>query len=185
MSRLGVDQLDRGMPGRGFGVDFSLPGRVASVQRIGLDLLMSDGLASRLADSESKVTDPRVLMSYAEIQDKLAASVWSELGSGRAIEVDSLRRTLQREHVRRVASGVMRGIAQPASASSAGGLYAATPPAPSDVRPVYRRTALQLQARLQRALAAPGTSALVRAHLEDALATLIEALKAPLVTQSV
>ena len=185
MSRLGVDQLDRNLPGRQTGVDFSLPGRVAAVQRGALDLLMSDGLASRLADAESKVADTRTLLSYAEVQDKLASAVWSELGNNRAVEVDSLRRTLQREHVRRVAGGVVRGMTQPAAASGAGGLQSATPPAPADVRPVYRRTAQQLQARLQRALVASGTPPLVRAHLEDALATLTEALKAPLVKQAV
>jgi hypothetical protein len=49
-----------------------------------------------------------------------------------------------------------------------------------------RQAALQLQARLQAALnggAGKASSALVRAHLDDSLATLTEALKAPLVKQ--
>jgi hypothetical protein len=172
MSRLGVDQFERGFAGRS--TDFSLPGTVLALQRSALDTLMSDMLAARLADAESKVADPRTLLSYAEVQERLNDAVWSELkgvktgAPGRAIEIDSLRRNLQREHVRRLASGVLRASAQAA-----------------DVRSVHRMAALQLQTRLQAALAGGKSSSLVRAHLEDSLATLTEALKAPLVKQGV
>jgi Met-zincin/Domain of unknown function (DUF5117) len=174
MSRLGSDQFERFAPGRPpANSDFSLPNAVLGVQRPALDTLMSEGLAGRLADAESKVDDARTLLSYADVQQRLSDAVWSELGAarrGKAVEVDSLRRNLQREHVRRLASGLLR----PAS------------PAAADVRSVYRQAALQLQTRLSAALAGAGgkaTSALVRAHLEDSLATVSEALKAPLVKQ--
>jgi hypothetical protein len=183
MARLGVDNFERQSPGRGSGVDFSVAGRAGSVQRAALDGLMSDGLASRLADAEAKVSDPRALLSYAEVQERLSAAVWSELGS--RAEIDSLRRTLQREHLRRLAGALVRASSPAAPNSSAAGLNSGTPPAPADTRPVYRQTALALQAQLQRAVAAPGQSATQRAHLSDALATLSEALKAPLVKQGV
>ncbi|MDO9091445.1 MAG: zinc-dependent metalloprotease [Rubrivivax sp.] len=171
MSRLGVDQYERFGPNRSAGVDFSLPTAVLSLQRGALDQLMSDSLASRLADAESKVADPLQLLSYADVQDKLSSAVWSELsagGPGKG-EIDSLRRNLQREHLRRLASGLLR----PASAAAA------------DVRSVNRQVALQLQAKLGAAVAAKRGSSMVRAHLEDSLATLNEALKAPLLKQGV
>ena len=183
MSRLGIDQFERFGPNRQAGVDFSLPSAVLSLQRGALDALMSDSLAGRLADAESKVADPRQLLSYAEVQERLSKAVWSELDAGASgagakgakgakgepADIDSLRRNLQREHVRRLATGLVR----PAPATAA------------DVRAVHRQAALALQARLAAALAARRGSSLVRAHLEDSLATLNEALKAPLVKQGV
>ena len=171
MSRLGVDQHERSGPNRGAGVDFSLPSAVLVLQRGALDNLMSDSLAGRLADAESKVADPRQLLSYAEVQERLAQAVWSELSPGHASkgEIHSLRRNLQREHLRRLAGGLLRPGATIAA----------------DVRAVHRQAALQLQARLGAAVAAKRGSSLVRAHLEDSLATLNEALKAPLVKQGV
>ncbi len=172
LSRLGVDHhepRDAGQPG----VDFSLPTAVLSLQRGALDTLMSDALAGRLADAESKVDDPRQLLSYAEVQTRLAKAVWSELAAGDRSqgqgEIDSLRRNLQREHVRRLAAGLVRAGAATAA----------------DVRAVHRQVALQLQSQLKSALAARRGSSLVRAHLDDSLATLNEALQATLVRQGV
>ena len=175
MSRLGIDHHEPRTPpgagpGAGGGVDFSLPGAVLTLQRGALDALMSDALAGRLADAESKVADPRQLLTYAEVQDRLAKAVWSELADGgRGGEIDALRRNLQREHLRRLAGGLVR----PAPATAA------------DVRAVHRQAALRLQAQLSAAVTARRGNSLVQAHLEESLATLSEALKAPLVKQGV
>jgi hypothetical protein len=141
---------------------------VLNIQRPALDALMGDALAARIADTEPKVADAKQLLSYAEIQQQLQLSVWSEL-KGKAGEISALRRTLQREHLRRLASGVLR----PTAAAAA------------DVRSVHRASALALAADLKRALAQSGWSATARAHLADSEATLAEALKAPLVRQGV
>ena len=169
MGRVGVDHFERLGAGRTAGVDFSVAQQVGNLQRGALDSLMNDGLATRLADAEVHVADPRTLLSFAEVQDKLSGAVWAELGASGAVNVDSLRRNLQREHVRRLASSLVR----PA------------PNATTDVRAVYRQTAQRLQGRLQAVLSDKGSASnsLVRAHLEDSLATISEALKAPLVKQ--
>jgi hypothetical protein len=173
MSRLAIDHHEpRPTPAPGApnpGVDFSLPGAVATLQRGALDTLMSDALAGRLADAESKVADPRQLLGYAEVQERLSRAVWSELAERGSADIDGLRRNLQREHVRRLATGLVR----PGSTTAA------------DVRAVYRQTALRLQTQLGAAVAARRGSGIVQAHLEDSLATLTEALKAPLVKQGV
>jgi len=187
MSRLGVDQRE----GNSFGrvADFSLGSTVLGIQRSALDALMSDGIAQRLADAEAKVSDLRELLTYAELQDKLAGAVWSETappgkGGPRQLvkpsldpasarpaptDIDSLRRNLQREHLRRLAAGVLRGAS----------------PAAADVRAVHRQVALQLEAQLKGALQSRNWTPMARAHLSDSLATLSEALKAPLNRQGV
>ena len=106
------------------------------------------------------------------MQERLSSAIWSELTSAKTgkPDIDSLRRNLQREHVRRLAAALLR----PASSAAA------------DVRPVMRQAALRLQARLSATLGGAGgkaSSALTRAHLDDSLATLNEALKASLVKQ--
>lgn len=170
LSRLGVDHNEP-LGTAQQGVDFSLPTAVLTLQRGALDALMADSLAGRLADAETKVADPRKLLTYSEVQTRLSKAVWSELAAGNKGkgDIDSLRRNLQREHVRRLATGLVR-----ASATTA-----------ADVRAVHRQVAMKLQSQLKTALAGKRRSSLVQAHLEDSLETLTEALKAPLVKQGV
>ncbi|MBK9135317.1 MAG: zinc-dependent metalloprotease [Betaproteobacteria bacterium] len=192
MSRLGVDRHEAQNFGRV--TDFSLGSTVLNIQRSALDALMSDGTAQRLADAETKVSDPGELLGYAEVQERLAAAVWSEIappaksdrtdragtrqlvkpsapGAARtpSLAIDTLRRNLQREHLRRLAGGVLRP----------------TSPAAADVRAVHRQVALELEASLKAALQARTLTPMARAHLADSLATLGEALKAPLNKQGV
>jgi Met-zincin len=172
MSRLGVDQLDRlGRDRFVTNTDFSLAQTVLGIQRNALDGLMSDTLAARLADAETKVADRKALLSYADVQQRVQDAVWSEAKAARGAggDIDTLRRNLQREHLKRLAGGLLR----PANAATA------------DVPAVHRALALQLQARLKAALAGSGWSAIARAHLADSLATLAEALRAPLMRQGV
>jgi hypothetical protein len=171
MSRLGVDQFERLGPNRAIlNVDFSLSDAVLTIQRSALDALMSDNLASRLADSETKVADASSLLSYADVQAQISDAAWSEIKSGKAAKkgpIDSLRRNLQREHLRRLASSLLRPSSNAAT----------------DVRAVHRQVALRLEVELKAALAGGGWTSIAQAHLADSLATLSEALRAPLTKQ--
>jgi hypothetical protein len=55
----------------------------------------------------------------------------------------------------------------------------------ADVRAVHRQVAQALQSQIRQALTSAGWSALARAHLDDSLSVLGEALRAPLVKQGV
>jgi len=166
MRRLGIDQFARFDGGTLRSPDFSLPEAVAQIQRSTLDQLMSEALAQRLADAEAKVDDPSVLLAYAEVQATLTDAVWSELRRGR--NIDSLRRNLQREHLRRLATAMLRP----------------TPAAATDVRPAHRVEVQRLQAQLTTALKNGRLNAATRAHLNESLATLREALAAPMWRQN-
>ncbi|GAB4471667.1 MAG: zinc-dependent metalloprotease [Burkholderiaceae bacterium] len=169
MSRLGVDHLERFTPGGQVVVntDFSLATAVLDIQKKALDQLMSDAVAVRLADAETKVADKRGLLSFADVQTQLADAIWGELRAGR--DIDSLRRNLQREHARRLATALVR----PTSAVAA------------DVRGVQRAVALRLEAELRRQVGNARLNAATRAHIAEMQALLAEALKAPLVRQGV
>ncbi len=164
MSRLGVEQLDRlsNPNGPQFSTDFSLANAVLNIQRGVLDQLMSDGVAARLADAETKVRDRNSLLTLAEVHGKLYDAIWSELKSGASI--DSLRRNLQREHARRIAAGLVRP----------------STPVAADVRAVNRQVALRLKNDLQQAQGRAG-DATTRAHLAETQTLIEEALRAPLI----
>jgi hypothetical protein len=172
MSRLGVEQLERTGPNRFVAnVDYSIADAVLAIQRNALDALMTDGLASRLSDAETKVADNRSLLSFADVQEQVRTAAWSELkGKGaKKGQIDSQRRSLQREHLRRLAAGLLR----PTSAAA------------TDVRAVYRQAAVRLESELKTAVAAGGWTPIAQAHLADSLATVSEALRAPLNKQGV
>ena len=93
----------------------------------------------------------------------LQEAVWSELKSGQPM--DELRRSLQREHLRRLQAVLTR----PAAGT------------PADAVSLARLHAVELRGQLRTALAKKrGMAVENRAHLEDALALVTESLRATL-----
>jgi len=140
----------------------SVPNQILTMQKTVLDQVMSDGVATRIIEAQNISTKPKEVFQLSELYDNLQASIWSELKSGR--EVTPMRRSLQREHLRRVANAVLRS----------------SPTTPADARALHRVNAHALAAEIRSAQAKPGFSKETRAHLAEALNTLDEALKAPM-----
>jgi hypothetical protein len=90
------------------------------------------------------------------------SAVWSELKTGK--EIDPMRRSLQRAHLTRLQGLLTRP----------GGAL------PADAYALARFQALRLQAELKAAAGKRGLSVENKAHLDEALTTLTEALKATL-----
>lgn len=138
--------------------DFSLASQVIEMQRAVIGQLLSDSVAARMLDSESKA--PKDALHLSELYGQLDTSVWSELrASG---DIAPLRRELQREHVNRVANMLL----QPSSLSRA------------DARSLVRAQAQTLLSRIRAASKRKGLSAESRAHLQDSADTLSQALAA-------
>jgi hypothetical protein len=145
--------------------DYSLVAIVVDLQRALLAQLMSDGVASRLLDSEGKVDSnagAKGTFHLSELYSRLTREIWSELSSGGDIPV--ARRELQRDHASRLAAMILR----PASAGRA------------DSKSLVRAEAQGLVARINAATKRPGLSADARAHLADTAETLTQALAARL-----
>jgi len=140
----------------------NLPAAVAAVQMAALNRLLSPATAQRLIDLPGYVpaSERKGLISLAEVYGTLQSSIWSELKTGS--EIDRLRRTLQREHLKRLQATLTRP----------------SPALPADALSLTRLHAAQLQAELKRAAARPGLSVETRAHLSDSLGLLTEALRA-------
>jgi hypothetical protein len=157
VSRIGIDHFER--PSN---PDISIAAAVLRVQQSLLDQLMADNVAARLLDSQDKVADGAKAMKLSEVYDTLQGAIWSELKSGQ--DITAMRRNLQRDHLRRVANALVK----PAATT------------PADARSLQRENAIELQQRIRAALAKGGMSKEARAHLNESLNTLTEALKAPM-----
>jgi hypothetical protein len=160
--KLAVDfqeRTDAVFRGEGSGpTDFPLAALVLDLQRGVLNALMSDAVASRLLDSVGK--SPRDALPYEELLTKTQRAVWSELGAPG--DIPAVRRELQREHLNRLASLLLR----PTGVSRA------------DVRAQMRTEAQQLLTRIEAASRRGDLSPQARAHLKDSADTLGQALSA-------
>ena len=127
-----------------------------------MDKALSASTASRLLDLPSYVPEGKRkgLISLSEVYSTLQASIWAELKSG--VEIEYLRRNLQREHLKRLQALLTRGSAS----------------LPPDALSLARLHARQLQVELSKAAANRGLSIESRAHLADSLGQLTEALRA-------
>jgi hypothetical protein len=135
---------------------------VLQLQTQALDRLMDAGTARRLLELPYYLgsSQRKDLISLNEVYATLQGAVWSELKSGK--DIDPLRRSLQREHLKRVQQLLTRP----------------TPALPADALSLARLQAGELQAQLRTAVARKGLSVESRAHLQDALALVTEALRA-------
>lgn len=147
-------------PGR---MDVPVHQVVLNLQRQVLDRLFLPTVMSRIQDSELRVTAPvepfTLGLLFTEVQD----SIWAETKApGASVNINSYRRSLQREHLRKMIGMVLRDAA-----------------VPEDARTLARQSLLTLRGQLQRTVARPGlnTSLEVRAHLNESIARIDEALK--------
>ncbi|PTT77894.1 metallopeptidase [Pelomonas sp. HMWF004] len=157
---LDYNEWDRGLP-------LSIPDSVASLQGRVLDRLMSPNTARRLIEQSSYLSEAqrKSAVSLSEVYATLQSAVFSELKTGG--EIDRMRRSLQREYLRRLQAQLNR-------ATNGATVYA-------DAFSMARFHANQLAGDLRTASAKPGLSVETRAHLAESLDMLNAMLKATLV----
>jgi hypothetical protein len=158
VSRLTEDTLRRGAQPP---VDRSLDTTLLNMQTQALDRLMSPRVAERLQNSQAKLSTTKEAFTLSELYTSITRSIWGEGPSFG--DVATSRRALQREHLRRLATAILR----PGLGSAQG-----------DARALHRLTAKSLLAKAQSAKANPRLSLETRAHLDEVADTLEAALKA-------
>ena len=164
--RLAPNYFERSEAGGAVPTEYSLSQAVLDMQRALLNRLMSDALAGRVLDSEAKVSPPAKALRLNDLYRQLEADVWSELAgkSADARDIPQPRRELQREHLNRITTLVLR----PGAMSRA------------DARSLLRSRATALAGRIEAAQRQTGLSEEARAHLRDSAENLRAALAAPL-----
>jgi hypothetical protein len=147
------------VPGR---QDVPIHAAVLSLQRQVLDRIFHPVLLSRVQDTELKVSAPAQAFTLGELFTGIQESVWAETKAPNgSLNINSHRRSLQREHLRKMIGMVLRDAA-----------------VPEDARTMARYQLVTLRSQLQGALTRPGNKSLeVRAHLSESIARIDEALK--------
>jgi len=168
------NEWDRGGP-----VD--IPGMVLSLQTRSLDRLMSGDTAKRVLDLTLLIpaAERKGTINLPEVYGSLRTAIWSELTAGTSIS--SMRRNLQREHIKRLQLILTRGVSPGGSSMTVARGYAISlppSPMPADAISLTRVQAKRLQNDVRRALTKPGLDFESRAHLAETLDSLTAMLNA-------
>ncbi|MGH8248460.1 MAG: zinc-dependent metalloprotease, partial [Gammaproteobacteria bacterium] len=146
-------------------IDYPIHDQVLTLQRMILDRLHHPTALARLQDLEVKYADPKQAFTMADFFQGMQEGIWTELQSPPA-SINSFRRALQREHLKRL----MRLVLRPEAGT------------PEDATTLARFHLTRLRQQAQGIVAANdaqlGTATL--AHLQETLARIDETLKAQL-----
>lgn len=156
-----AEREDGWFAGGALSTDFSPATVVLDMQRTLLAQLMSDGVAQRILDSEGKVEDAGKAFRLAELYERLARDIWTELDA-KVGDITGPRRELQRDHAARLTAALLRPSGQ----------------GRADARSLLRLQAQALLPRLESAARRPGLGAEARAHLLDVAEQLRQVLQA-------
>ncbi|HEY3175432.1 MAG TPA: zinc-dependent metalloprotease [Candidatus Polarisedimenticolia bacterium] len=143
-------------------LEFPLHDVVRFLQQATLEQLFRPAALDRLVDLEMLFPPGQKPFTLAEMFQGLGESIWSELDGAGAPRIDSFRRALQREHIKKLIDLVVR----PASGT------------PEDAGTMARANLNQLKVRIDAALKGPALDASTRAHLEETRARIDAALTA-------
>jgi len=94
----------------GSGITFPIYDRILGIQRIVLNQCFDGSVLSRIMNQELQSDEGANPIKISEIFRAITDGVWSELASGsdtKEVSLSTVRRNLQREHVRRLASMVL------------------------------------------------------------------------------
>jgi Met-zincin/Domain of unknown function (DUF5117)/Domain of unknown function (DUF5118) len=158
VSRLSDNPLDRGFSPP---VDRSPASALLGLQTQVIDRLLSARVADRLLNSRAKLQNPEQMLTLGEVYGTLTKAIWND-GQGLAT-VNTARRALQREHLRRLTAAILR----PGTGSAQG-----------DARALHRLTAKNLLAKATAAKAGARMSLENQAYIEEIIDTLKAALNA-------
>jgi hypothetical protein len=141
-------------------LDYPVHARVLGLQQRVLDRLFHPMVLSRVLDAEAQNGDPFTL---SMLFDGLQGAIWEELKAPAGLDITSYRRSLQRDHLKRLVRLVLSGEGNP-----------------EDARSMARRSLESLRTQIKAALARRDVKATTetRAHLAETLARIDESLKA-------
>jgi hypothetical protein len=139
--------------------DFPIHDEILATQAAALNRILHPVVMRRVLDNELRVEKPEMALTLSTVFASVRDAIWSETREP-TVSIDSFRRSLQREHLRKMIALVVREAA-----------------APEDARSLARHTLTLLRTRL-RAVAPGAASVETRAHLNESIARIDEALAA-------
>ncbi len=184
LNRLAIERL----PGLDFfsyfftqRLDYPWHNAVLNMQRGLLDRLYDPITLARVQDNELRFRLDEKPFTMADMFSGLEASIWSELAAG-APKISSLRRGLQREHLKQLIRLTLRQAPPPPPPPPPSGIVLAPPPtprAPEDATTLARASLLNIQSKIRKTVGPrTATDPTTRAHLEETEARIAAVLQA-------
>ncbi len=162
-------------------LDFPWHDTVLGLQRPVLDRIYHPLVLARMEDNQLRFAANEKPFTMADLFSGLDASIWSELDAG-ATSISSLRRNLQREQLKHLIRLALRMPAPPPPPPPPAGISLRFPPSPrppEDATTLARASLLDIQTKIQKALAGGTvTDTTTRAHLEETQARIASTLQA-------
>ena len=132
---------------------------ILELQKALLDRVFNPIVLKRVADNELRYVNPAERLRMSELFSSVQNAVWAETQRTSAIEVNSVRRGLQRAHLNKMLNLLLRDGA-----------------APEDARTMARYSLISLRAQLATAQARAG-SVETKAHIDESIARIDEGLE--------
>jgi hypothetical protein len=148
------------------GMDFKVYDRILAIQRIVLNQCFNAGVLSRIQNQELMTDNGGKPLHLAEVFSSLTQGIWGDPGASSG---STIRRNLQREHLRRLATLVMGNRRNGYEDLYGYVVFSSGGAAPADARSLARLHLTEIKGRIDKALAGGGGALddTARAHLAD------------------
>jgi hypothetical protein len=148
--------------------------RVLAIQKIVLQRFLNARVLRSVQNIELHAEEGEEVLKMPEIFDSLTQAIWSELPAadqdvGEAIDISSIRRNLQREHVGKLAQLILGSRRTALLSLSVSYVDSYDPRPPADARAMARLHLRKINNRVNRVLRDEDVKVTdtVRAHLEE------------------
>ena len=157
-------------------LDYPWHNQVLALQRGVLNRLLHPITLARIQDNELRFAAGEKAFKMADLFSGLNNSIWSEL-DGTNAEISSVRRNLQREHLKQMIRLTLREAPTSTAPAGFGGNPAPLPP--EDATTLARATLARIQTKAKaKLLAKTPLDATTRAHLQETSALISATLEA-------
>jgi hypothetical protein len=151
-------------------IDYPVHEWVGMFQGWLLQDLLDGARLSRMVDNEVRMPAGQQAFGVDDLFSTLTDGIWTEVAAGRARNIDSFRRNLQRMHVKELTRIMYDTRTNPFVS-----------PVPEDARSLARLELTQLSGRLGTALNTQGLDNSTKAHLVETKARIDKALEASMI----
>jgi hypothetical protein len=154
------------------GVNYPIYDRILAIQRIVLNQCLNGGVLSRLQNQQLQAEDGGNPLRIEEIFQNLTDGIWSELASGsdsKKVSASTIRRNLQRDHLRRLATIVLGNRRSPLEDLYGYVVFLGGSSVPADARSLARLHLGNIATRIDKKLGMPDAEIddTTRAHLTE------------------
>jgi uncharacterized protein DUF4953 len=170
----------------GGGVDFPIYQRILGIQKIVLGQCLAGDTLSRLQNQELQADPGTEPLTMAEVFRALTDGIWSEctpaVDKGGAVACSTIRRNLQREHLKKLSSMVLGNRRNPYEDLFGFIYFYGTPEPPADAKSLARLHMEEIGDRLGKVLDREDCKVddTTRAHLKECRTRIAKVLNASL-----